>query len=281
MQFSKIKISLVLTLLMISILYSNIYSLESKTSLKSKIKNALNTIVTDTSSLLQQTPADNEHTLSMIGSAMKEIETNLIRIGINIETLDKVLKKSYEDNSKTSNKVTKVFEQMGIPKRNITTTNYEITPVYENEYFAANNSYVSVFKGYRVKNQLDVTLTQKKMASDLLDKVVLSGPVTISQVTFSYTDGFIKSIKDSLLEEAAMDAYERAKSISPTLRISIEDVKLINIQDFSVPQANLLRYNYEKAYISGAGPSLAPPTFYSGKQWVTMNVGVTFVIVKE
>jgi len=265
-------------------------SLESKSSMQSKITNALSSLSlsTESSSLssTQQGVIDNEHTLSLSGSAMREIETNLIKIGINIETLNLVLKKSYEENSQASNRVTKVFEKMGIPNRNISTTNYEITPVYENQYFAGNNSYVSVFKGYRVKNQLEVTLSKKNLAADLMDKVVLSGPVLISYVSFGFTDGFIKNVKDSLLEEATLDAYQRATSVGGTLRVSIEDVKLISIKDFTSPQVNSLNYQYERSYISGgsisgAGPSMAPPNFYSGTQWVTMNVGVTFVIVKQ
>jgi uncharacterized protein YggE len=259
-------------------------SLESKTTMQSKISSALRSLSTQSQALsypYPYPPIDNEHTLYLSGTAMREIETNLIKIGINIETLNMILRDSYEENSQTSAKVTNIFEQMGIPRRNISTTNYEITPVYENEYFAANNSYVSVFKGYRVKNQIEVTLSKKRLAADLIDKVVLSGPVLISYVSFGFTDGFIKNVKDSLLEEATLDSYERARSIAGTLRVSIEDVKQITISDFLWPQASQLNYQFERAYISGAGPSMAPPTFYSGTQWVTMNVGVTFVIVKE
>lgn len=266
---------------LLSLMLVKILSLETKTSMQTKISNALSTLSTESLTQFAPAPVDNEHTLSLTGSAMREIETNLIKIGLNIETLNLVLKKSYEENSEASSRVTKTFALMGIPKRNITTTNYEITPVYENEYFAANNSYVSVFKGYRVKNQLEVTLSKKRLAADLMDKAVLSGPVLVTYVSFGFTDGFIKNIKDSLLEEATLDAYERAKSIAGTLKVSVEDVKLITIRDFTSPQANQLSYQYEKAYISGAGPSMAPPTFYSGTQWVTMNVGVTFVIVKQ
>lgn len=279
------KSTFIYRLLPMAILFCHIWKtvgLESKTTMRSKISSALSSLSTESQALTYPyPPIDTEHTLYLSGSAMREIETNLIKIGINIETLNMILRNSYEENSQTSSKVTNVFEQMGIPRRNISTTNYEITPVYENEYFPTNNSYVSVFKGYRVKNQIEVTLSKKRLAADLIDKVVLSGPVLISYVSFGFTDGFIKNVKDSLLEEATLDAYERARSIAGTLRVSVEDVKQISISDFTSPQANQLNYQYEKAYISGAGPSMAPPTFYSGTQWVTMNVGVTFVIVKE
>lgn len=284
MTYYKISSKLMLVL-NITILYSfmilKALSLESKNSMESKISTALKSISTESTSQFISLPVDTEHTLALTGKAMRELETNLIKIGINIETLDKVLKKSYDENSEVSNTVTKIFKQMGIPKRNITTTNYDITPVYENEYFSQNNSYVSVFKGYRVKNQLEVTLSKKLLAADLMDKVVLSGPVLITYVTFGFTDGFVKNVKDSLLEEATLDAYSRARSIAETLNVSIEDVKLIRITDFGMPSISQLDYKYGKDYISGAGKGLAPPTFYSGTKWVTMDVGVTFVIVKQ
>ena len=284
MHFNKSKNSRLILTLHLTILYCfmilKTLSLESKSIMNSKISNALNSFSTE-STLQSQTPLDTEHTLSLSGSAMREVETNLIIIGINIETLNLILKDSFTQNSQTSSRVTKVFEQMGIPKNNITTTNYEITPVYENEYFQTNNSYVSVFKGYQVKNQLAVTLSKKRLAADLMDKVVLSGPVLITYVSFGFSEGFIKSVKDSLLEKATLNAYESASSIAKTLGISIEDVKLISINDFQWPMSNQLNFQYEKGNISGAGAKMAPPTFYSGTQWVTINVGVTFVIVKE
>ncbi len=257
---------------------TEISSLQTQTEMKTKITNALKTLSTSSN---KRSSNDNEHTLTISGSAIQEIEPNLIIIGITIETLDKDLKKSFTDNSIISNKISEIFKQIGIQKENITTTNYDITPIYENEYFSANNSYVSVFKGYRVKNDIEVSLGNKKLGSDLIDKVILAGPVLINYVTFGFSEGLIKHIKDSLIEKASLDACQRANSITGILKISIKDIKSINLLNFFFPQQRSLNYQYGKAYISEIGSNLAPPKFYSGTQWVTTTVDVTFVIIKK
>lgn len=256
--------------------------------IKASISNAINKLGTYSSNSLALTSnGENEHTISISGSATKTVEPNLIKLGIKVQTLDKVLKKSYMDNSIYSNRVTDIFKNMGIPKKNITTTNYEITPEYENIYIPANNSYVNVFKGYKVKNEMEVTLSKKDIAQNLMDKVVLSGPVEVTHVTFDFSDGFIKSVKDSLLEEAALDAYERAKSIAEVLRVSIDDVKSINIDEWIFPIFNQLAFNYSQQYLPAgvtAGTittTLPPPKFYSGTNDISMNIRVVFIITKE
>jgi len=263
------------------------FSLSTLTNLELKLNNKVKTLSKNT--LTHDSEEKKEHTLSITGTAIKEIEPNLIKVGIKIETLDKILKKSYDENSKVSNLVTKVFANKKIEKDNISTTNYEIKPIYEKKYFADTNKHTNIFMGYRVINEMEVSLEKKLIAQELIDDTVLQGPVFITYVKFVYTEDLIKKTKDSLLSEASVNALNLSKKIANVLTMKVDDVKNVNIDDFVYPRSNVLNYNYDSRYIkksngndNGNGAfKMPPPTFYAGADYVKMNVKAVFVIMKK
>lgn len=260
------------------------FSLSSSTNLELKLNNKINSLSSDSP---KTSDTKTENTLSMTGTAIKEIEPNLIKIGIKIETMDKVLKKSYNENSKVSNLVTKIFTNKKIEKEFISTTNYEIKPIYEKKYNPVTNTHSNDFVGYKVINEMEVSLVKKLIAQELIDDVVLTGPVFISYVKFVYTDELIKNTKESLLSEAAGNALKIAKKIANVLTLKVEDVKNVNIDDFTYPTINTLNYNYDSRYIKKTGDNdntpfkMPPPTFYGGSDYVKMNVKAVFVVEKK
>jgi len=289
MQFkilSKLKfLHLVISLVIMLGSANFISSLESKTSLREKLTSLLKSLSKSGSLLSQDNyaprePKEEEHTLQITGSAMREVQPNVIKIGIKIETENANLRRSYENNTQTSNNVTKVFTQY-VPKENITTTNYNVETVYEDKYFPENQTTINVFKGYRVRNEMEVSMPKEKFANLFLDQVVQAGPVYITSVNFDYTEGFVKSIKDSILDQATLDAMERANSIAPILNVTIDDVKFINLVEFIFPTPRSMGFVFARDYIAGGETGFVPPIFYSGADWVTMDVRVTFVIKKK
>ena len=270
-------------LLLFSIINSFCITLSTTTNLELKLNNKVNSMSTNT--LLQESESKKEHTLDITGSAITEIEPDIIKVGIKIETLDKVLKKSYDENSKVSNLVTKIFLAKNIEKDSITTTNYEIKPMYEENYIPETNKHTKIFIGYRVINEMEVSLNKKLIVEELINGIVTQGPVFITYVKFVYTEDLIRKTKDNLLSEASKNALELSKNIAKVLTLTVDDVKNVEIDDFTYPRHNILNYNYDSSYVKkqdGNGSfKMPPPTFYSGSDFVKMNVKVTFVIIKK
>ena len=136
---------------------------------------------------------------------------------------------------------------------------------------------------------MEVSLNKKLIATELIDTVVLQGPVFITYVKFVYTDDLIRKAKDSLLTEASNNALELSRKIANVLTMKVDDVKNVEINVFTYPQENILNYNYDSSYTikkpdgGSVNGSLKnpPPNFYGGFDYVKMNVRVTFVIIKK
>ena len=219
-----------------------------------------------------------EHTLTITGTAFKALETNLIKLGIKIETLDPKVNLSYQNNTRVSNKVSKFLKQNGVPDKNITTLNYQITPTYRSEFIQHNNTWIKIFDGYTVTNHIQLTLSKIKDLGKLIDVLVLSGPVQITNINFQFSDDLMKRTKDSLLEDAALDALERAKITAGALGVTVDDVKSISISDYSPPSSYSFPYNYDRSLVAAEATTFTPPTIYSGESNISINVYVTFVI---
>lgn len=279
-----------ISLLPFILLFLICFNPTKSTNLDMKLNNKIlalnkNSLISSSTISTKEKHKDKENTLSISGSAIEEIEPNLIKIGIKIESLNKVLKNSYDENRKVSNLVTGIFTDKKIKKENISTTNYEIAPIYEKHFNPETNKHTTKFKGYKVSNEIEVQLDKKLIAQELIDNIVLQGPVYITYVKFVYTDELVKKTKDSLLAQAAKNALNLAKKVSNVLTLKVEDVKNINIDDFVYPRENILNYNYDSRYIKSTDKNdsfkMPPPHFYGGSEYVTMNVKAVFVIMKK
>lgn len=271
--------------LIFQILFCSILS--SSSNLELKLQNKVASTSSNSLGIRHSQETKKENTLSITGSAIKEIEPNVIKVGIKIETMDKILKKSYDQNSKVSNLVTNIITKK-IDRDNISTTNYEIKPIYEKKFIPETNKHTRIFKGYKVSNEMEISLQKKMIAQELIDEVVMQGPVFITYVKFVYSEELIKTTKDSLLSEAATNALNVSKKIANVLTLKVDDVQNVNIDDFFYPRENILNYNYDKRYVRKEGDTgdssdikMPPPTFYGGSEFVRMNVKATFVVVKK
>lgn len=261
-----------LALINLFLLVSDIKSLTTKL-----IKNSLTANAFSTSS--RTFPSENDHIISVRGVASRTVQTDLIKININVQTLEDTMHESYIKNVNNSNDVTKVYDELNIPEKNITTSSYNLSPKYRSTWFAINNTWGKIFEGYETSNKMTVTLSDVTVASDLIEKVMNAANVLITGVSFDYSPVMKKKLQDKLLPLAAKDAFERAKVTGNTLRVIIDDVKTINVYDFSqlpIPMA-------QQATSAGYVQSLVAeaPILFSGKAKVDVSLNVDFLIMKE
>jgi len=224
-----------------------------------------------------------EHTLAITGTASKTVPTNIVILGLNIETLEDTLAQSYKKNNEISRKLANYFKQLNIPDKNITTTNYYSTPKYRSVRKEINNTFIydNIFEGYQVSNLINAKLSDLKMVGYIIDYATSLGRVLITQITFDYYRPLQKQIKDSLLPLATKDAIERSKISASALKLIIKDVKTANVREFS--PFSPINYNYRpesRAYPVAAAYAPAPPTIFSGTTKIDSNIDVTFIISK-
>lgn len=245
-------------------------------SLKGSLLSNMNTF----STVSTNAQGDIEHHLTITGTASRIVTTNLIIIGLNVETLDIELSESYRRNTLASNRLSEVFSELGISDRNITTTSYETNKQFRSVYNTVNSTWGQIFEGYKVSNKLNVILTNLGTVSTFIDNALSIGNVLITNIAFEYSIPLQKKIKDAILPVAARDAANRAKISANALKVNIDDVKSVNvINDMPFISQNRAQ-NQARAEVGTITSDFAPQIF-SGKSRVEVNVNVDFLISKD
>lgn len=225
------------------------------------------------------------HTLVVKGTASTSLESDLIKVGIKIETLDNHPYVAYQNNTNVANRIEEVFKNMKIQKKNVTTKDYRIFKEYESIYVPMNETWVSVFQGYKVINEMEVVLTNLKDVGNLIDNVVVGDdPVLITSVDFSFSPELSKKTSDSLLAVASKDAIERSAILAKSLNVIIQDIKSISVnqQTPHYSSRSILRKSYRSAHsLDTLAVAQEAPSIYRGTDIISMNIDVTYLIIKD
>jgi len=219
-----------------------------------------------------------EHLLSITGIASQNVDTDLIIISINIQTQEFSLTESYQKNTFSSFKISKIFQDLKIPERNITTNSYRVEKVFKNIWIPANHTYIDIFEGYKISNQIDIRLSDINYLSSLLAEILSVGNVLVSQIDFQISKEIKKKIQDSLLREAAEDAFERAKISANMLDVRIYDFNRINVEQNFIENSKRKNENYDSKVISTVNSSLGEkaPLIYSSNSNIETKIYINF-----
>lgn len=233
------------------------------------------------SQLQPNIPKEIEHFLTITGTASRTVQTDLVLIGLNVQTLDLELSTSYRENTLASNKLAKIFKDLKIPERNITTTSYDTIKKHRNVWVPYNSTWGDIFEGYQVSNKLEVMLSDIKIASDLIDRALAVGPVLVTSISFDYSKIMQKKLKDKLLPIAAKDAITRAKISAQALRVTIDDVESASVSEFQPFPVYARQEQYRIAQDNGIAAASFAPEIFAGKTKVETNIFVKFIISKD
>lgn len=170
------------------------------------------------------------------------------------------------ENSRKMNAVFATLTRLGVPGKNIQTSNFSVQPQYP-PYNQQTNGPQHIV-GYQVSNQVDVTLEDVKTLGPALDALVAAGANQINSVSFSIHD------PDSLLAAARAaaigDALKRAQTYAKAANVTLGPI--ISINEGSSEMVMPL----PRMALMAAKPQATPTA--AGEQSVTANVSIVFEI---
>jgi uncharacterized protein YggE len=152
-------------------------------------------------------------------------------INIGVTTTNKDVTIAQSDNAKKMDAVYKALATLGIPKDKIKTTSYYINPRYD--YLEKG----SVLVGYDVSNYIQVTVTDLKKISNVIDLTVKQGINQANSITFNITDEQRQEIYLKALAKAVVNAKSKATALSNAAGVTIAKPAQIveNSSNVSVP----------------------------------------------
>ena len=164
-------------------------------------------------------PGKRTLTLSATGEVLSAPDKVDITTGVTSE--GQSARAALTKNTEAMTKVVKGLKAAGVAAKDIQTTNFSVSPIYEKK----SQGYASFITGYRVTNQVHITVHDTKKLGEILDKVVSLGANRINAINFGVSDP--EPLKDEARKQAVANATANAKLYAEAAGIELGPVLTI------------------------------------------------------
>lgn len=220
------------------------------------------------------------------GTATAVPDTGVVNLGVT-QTATTVADAQSKTNA-IANKIIADIKNLGIPEKDIQTTNYSVDPNYGTNTKAVEpgsggvqNMMYPVLPptgseqqiiGYTVTQNLEIDVTQMDKTNKVVDTATADGANLIGQVSFSFSDEMKTKLENQARADAIKEAKQKAQDLSNMSGIHLG--KLVN-----VVESNDVR-PWPVAYMS-AGKSTTdqaqpPTTITPGENTVSITVTLSY-----
>lgn len=210
----------------------------------------------------EQNPASTGITVTGQGKSTMKPDVAFITLGVETQNID--VAKARAANNIAMAKVKNAVKGFGVADEDITTTNYNIYPYYDEKG--------SVVQGYRVENTINVRVKDLTKLGDLLTAASTAGANTAYGISFDVQDH--TSAYNEALGFAMDDAARRAKTMADALGVKLG--KAIVITESSSSPGPVKPGMSEG--LAGAKDAAVPTS--SGTVDITASVSVVYEILK-
>jgi uncharacterized protein len=163
-----------------------------------------------------------DRTISVSASGTVAAEPDLAQISTGVVSEGDTAKDAIARNSATMAKVVDGLKAAGIPARDIQTATLNVEP----RYTQAKDGRPPVINGYRVVNQVRITVRDVKKLGDLLDQVIALGANQVSGITFEVSNA--ETLKDEARKQAMANAKRRAELFATAAGVQLGGVLQIS-----------------------------------------------------
>ena len=150
--------------------------------------------------------AADPRTIAMTGHGEMRVAPDMAQVTAGVSTMAPTAAQALSANSSHMKAVFATLTKLGIPERNIQTSNFFVSPQYSN----GDNNTPRRLTGYQVNNDVTVRLDDVGKLGGALDALVAAGANQINGVSFSIQNS------TPLLEKARADAVADARARAET-----------------------------------------------------------------
>ncbi len=138
------------------------------------------------------------------GEGSVTVAPDYARIRSGVTTDGKTAKQASEANKKLMNAVIQALLDFGIVRKDIQTSQFSIEPIYTSQSKLSGPA-ESKLSGYRISNQVNVTIHQVSQVGDFLDRLIEAGATDAGNVAF------LVSEREKALDQAREAAIANAR----------------------------------------------------------------------
>jgi hypothetical protein len=206
----------------------------------------------------------DKRTLSLTGSGAVKTTPDKVDISTGVTSEAKTAREALDQNTEAMAKVVQALKEDGIEPKDIQTTNFSVNPVYEQKA----EGRPPVVIGYRVINQVRISLHDIKKLGAILDKVVSLGANQIDSIEFGVEEP--EALKDEARKLAIKNVSENAKLYADAAGVGLGPILAISEEESS----------YQPRYAAGAArmEMAKDVPIEAGTATVEVRVSVTWEI---
>jgi uncharacterized protein YggE len=181
---------------------------------------------------LQAAPAlahdgSDKRTISLSASGAVKTTPDKVDISTGVTTEAKTAREALDQNTEAMTKVVEALKADGIDAKDIQTVNFSVGPVYEQKA----EGKPPVVVGYRVTNQVRITLHDIKKLGAILDKVVTLGANQIDGIEFGVEEP--EALKDEARKLALKNVTDNAKLYAEAAGVGLGQILSITEEESS------------------------------------------------
>ena len=214
---------------------------------------------------------DEKPSLSVVGEAEKEIPADEAKISVAIENTASDANIASKTNAEKMDKIISALKTGGITNKNMSTTNYEIRPNYDN----ANDNYDKIIS-YTATNKMLLTTSVHANISFYVDLAVKNGANRVEQIEFTSSKKVLNENFNELLKEAFVNGKQKAEALAATAGFIVNGVKRIDVTvgDGFIPQSFKMGQN-------NLDTQRTPTTIMPKDNRMTVTLPITFFIENQ
>lgn len=178
---------------------------------------------------VNQTTTNKTDLFTVTGTGKISTTPDIAKVTIGIQANGTTVKIAQDEMNRTINTVSDAIKKLGIDKKDIKTTNYNINPTYD---YSNGKQKIT---GYNANTNLEITIRNLEQANTVIDVSTANGANTVSNVSFDVED------KTKAQNDARKLAIEEAKK-KATDASSVAGFRLGNI------------INYQESFNDGSIP---------------------------
>ena len=183
---------------------------------------------------LQAAPAlahdePQKRTISLVATGAVKTTPDKVDISTGVTSEAPSAREALDKNIAAMTKVVEVLKADGIDPKDIQTTNFSVSPVYEQRPYDKPTPPVVV--GYRVTNQVRISLHDTGKLGAILDKVVTLGANQIDAIEFGVEEP--EALKDEARKLALKNVTDNAKLYAEAAGVGLGAILTISEEESS------------------------------------------------
>jgi len=221
---------------------------------------------------LSATVAAEEHehlvpSISVVGQGEVQIKPDTAHVQVGVTTEAEKASDALHENSQRMGELFNTLKQHDIAEKHVQTSGFNVTPI---QTYDRNRDEPPRIVGYRVTNQVRVTVVEPQRLGAILDAVVQAGGNQIQGVTFSISNP--EPHLDEARRLAMSDARRRARLYAIEAGVALGHPLIISEQSIAVPQPKRFAEGVRAAAMRADVP------IAEGEQTLSASIHVTYAI---